>query len=322
MKKRHERQAFRGHVGHGEAFALDPQGSGLIARAVRGEQPAPHAFGFFCEIPPPLEYKPDAVRDGLAVLDLRGPLEHHASWLWHSYSDLLAQAERAFADQQVELLVLRIDSPGGVCAGMGEAHKELRRLRALYDKPLLCYVDQMACSAAYCVASACDEIWTPNEAQLGSIGVILCTVDETGALEQAGVRVRYVVTGARKADLHPGSAVTDEVLRVAQSKVDYIGTLFFDAVAQSRGMSAPAVSALQANVFHGLEAVEIGLADEIASWNEFLDLAKQAIAANVEPDRATGVPDGTTRLTRAKAATGCAARSSGSGRLSRRPKVR
>lgn len=281
------RRAFRAFATTGEALAIDPGAGGLIASALAGKQPAPGAFGFYFDLPGPLAFDPEAIDDGIAILCVDGPLEHHdrgMSWGPHSYECLVREVECALAHAEVRAVVLKVDSPGGVAAGMGEAHKALRRLAVEYGKPLYGFADEMACSAAYHLISACKEVWTTEAGHLGSIGVILCTVDETKRLEKDGVGVRYLVTGERKADLHPGTEVTEEVADVAQAKVDKLGRQFFRRVARSRGkapggsaLSTPeAVRGLQAAVFVGGDAERAGLCDGVASWWQFLALVKAA----------------------------------------------
>lgn len=295
-----ERRPFRAHNISGEALAIDPGAGGLIASVLRGAQPSPQAFGFFYDVPRPLRFVPEAytdnygnvvpssVEDGVAVLCLDGPLEHHdqgMSWGPHSYECLTREIQAALDCGAVEAVVLKMDSPGGVAAGMGEAHKRIRTLVEAYGKPVYAFADEMACSAAYHLASACSEVWTTPAGHVGSVGVILCTIDETKALDKAGVSVDYVVSGARKADLHPGSPVTEQVRAVAQAKVDKLAGQFFRAVASARGKApggsaladAAAVQALQAGVFVGDDAVAAGLADGIASWPEFIGYVKRAI---------------------------------------------
>lgn len=282
------RRAFRAIATPGEALCIDPGGGGLIASAILGKQPAPQAFGFMFDLPGPLAFDAEAIDEGVAILCVSGPLEHHdhgMSWGPHNYERLADQVECALDHAEVRAVVLKLDSPGGVAAGMGEAHKRIRALIEEYRKPVYAFADEMACSAAYHLASACSEVWTTEAGHLGSVGVILCTIDESKALEKQGVAVRYVVTGARKADLHPGAPITPEVLDVAQAKVDKLGRQFFRAVAKARGAapngarlaSPDAVRALQAGVFVGGDAVAVGLADGVAPWRDFLRYVKRAV---------------------------------------------
>jgi hypothetical protein len=265
-----------------EALALDPGGAGLIARSIRTGQPLSMDMCF--EVPPPVSHYLED--DGIAVLCVSGPLEHHTSWLWNSYEDILACAKEALA-MFPRAFTLKIDSPGGVCAGLGETRKELRRMVDEAGIPFFAFANEMACSAAFDLASAADEIGVPEAGQLGSIGVILPLVDESKRLEKEGVSVRYVTSGARKADGHPGTPVTDEVVAVAQAKVDHLAQLFFGGVAISRDMSPKAVEALQAAVFSGFDAKRAGLADVVCGWPEFLGYIRSAIGATIVPVRAT-----------------------------------
>jgi ClpP class serine protease len=219
---------------------------------------------------------------GIASMLVEGPLEHRASW-WASYDAIEEQVEAALACPQVTAVALKIDSPGGVAAGMGQCHRRLIKLQKQYSKLITAYVDELACSAAYNLAAACrGGIWLAREATVGSIGVILCTVDESARLERDGVAVRYVVTGRRKADLHPGSPVTDEVLSVAQAKVDELGGHFFRAMARARSTSPEAIEELEAAVFSGASAVRVGLADGVADWDSFLGTLRAGFGASVD----------------------------------------
>jgi signal peptide peptidase SppA len=266
-----------------EALALDPGGSGLISAALSGRQPSPQAFGFWADIPGPLEFDPEAMQDGIAILCISGPIEHHDAGWWHSYEAIAREIRFASENTGMRAGVLKIDSPGGVAAGMGETHRAIVRIQQETKKPWYCYADEMACSAAYNIGSACKEVWTTPEGHVGSVGVILCTVDSTAADEKMGYKIRYLVTGERKADLHPGQPVTDDVVEVAQSKVDKLGRHFFRSVARDRahaGLDTPEkVRALQAGVFVGNDAVRVGLADGVASWDRFLALIKRAASA-------------------------------------------
>lgn len=266
-EQRPRRAAFREHPSASEALAIDRR---LVER--------PGAFGLFFDCPEPLKFNPDAVDpDGVAVLRISGPLENSASWLWHSYEGIVAAASAAVACPAVRALALRIESPGGVAAGMADVHRELARL-ASGDKPVFAWCQQ-GCSAAYNLASACSEVWVPDDGEVGSVGVILCTIDETARLADEGVAVRYVVTGERKADLHPGTAITPEVLNVAQAKVDQLGALFFRAVGRARGLKPAYVQGLEAATFLGADAVEVGLADGVAPWTDFLAFVRGLFSA-------------------------------------------
>jgi signal peptide peptidase SppA len=227
---------------------------------------------------PAVHREPSAV-DGILIVDIHGPLEHHEHPFFASFENLHRIVCAALDRADVRAVVMRIDSPGGVANGMAQASQALRRHADRMGKPLYAYADEQICSAAYGIACAADEIWGPPTAEIGSVGVILPVVDQTKANEEAGLRVELLVTGDRKGDGHPDKPLDDAAREALQERVDAIGRDFFALVAESRGMSPEAVQALQAGVFIGAGAVDAGLADGVASFPEFLEVVSRAINA-------------------------------------------
>lgn len=271
---RPRRAQFRERPSPTEALAMDRSLFSALGPPGAWHVMQPSAWGMYFDVPAPMKFDTSVILDGgIAVLNLHGPIGHHTDWYWSNYEDLAKHVQCALEHSEVRAVVLKIDSPGGVAAGMQEAHKAIRRMQKATGKGVFGFVDEMACSAAYHVGSACCELWGTRSCIAGSVGVILCTVDETEALEKHGIKVRYVVTGKRKADLHPGQPVDDEVLKIAQAHVDAHGQMFFKAVGKARahaGLDAAKVESYQAAVFLGKDALRAGLIDGVSSYPRFL----------------------------------------------------
>ena len=184
-------------------------------------------------------------------------------------------------------VVLRIDSPGGEAAGATYAHRKLRQLRAKYKVPLYAYANEMAASAAYELACAADEIWLPDTGTVGSIGVIATLFDRTEQNKRTGFNVELVTSGARKADNHADRVITDEVRERIQDRVMSLAEIFWGVVAKARGVTPKAVAALEAGVFIGQDAVDVGIADGVASWDRFLRMVASSLAQPMDMDAAT-----------------------------------
>ncbi|HMM12479.1 MAG TPA: S49 family peptidase [Bacteroidales bacterium] len=105
----------------------------------------------------------------------------------------LASWVRNAADNpMIDAIVIRADSPGGMVAGTETLVQAIEYARS--KKPVVMFVDDLAASAAYWVASACDEIIANNTtAQLGSIGVMSNWVDMQPVLERAGARFHTIL---------------------------------------------------------------------------------------------------------------------------------
>lgn len=250
-----------------EPRALDP------VRAAAGFRPRADAGETSPEAPTTHE------RDGdVAVVRVSGPLSQRAWSCWmfegDGYDAIVKRADAAFRDPQARGVLLRLDSPGGEVAGCFDAVRTLRAMSAQYGKPLVAYVDEMACSAAYALASAAREIVVPDTGIVGSIGVILAVESHAGALEQEGVSVALITSGDAKADGHPAVALSDDARARLQADVDLLAGVFAAEVAASRPLTAPEVLGLQARTFIGREAERSGLADHVGSYAVALERAR------------------------------------------------
>jgi ClpP class serine protease len=221
-------------------------------------------FGFFLE-PPTRE---NALVGDVAIINIKGPLEHHAGWWCDSYDEILERCDAA-CSTTAHTVLLKLDSPGGLVSGMCETSRALRAKCEAAGKRLVAYADH-ASSAAYALASSAERIVVPETGFVGSIGVINTRIDARKSAEMYGVAYHIITSGDRKADGHPQKPMTEAELAATQGTVDSLAAVFFGLVAEMRGMSAQDVQALQARSFHGTAAVEAGLADEVQSFDELL----------------------------------------------------
>lgn len=209
-------------------------------------------------------------REGdVAVVSVEGPLAQRAWSCWcfegDGYDAILTRTQAALDDVGTRAVVLRLDSPGGEVAGCFEAVRAIRAAAVKADKPLVAYVDEMACSAAYALACACDEIVCPDTGLVGSVGVITAACDESGALALEGVKVAVITSGAAKADGHPAIPLAEDARARFQGDVDHLAAIFADEVSAARPLTAAAVLALDAKVFRGVPALEARLVDRVSN---------------------------------------------------------
>jgi ClpP class serine protease len=256
----------------GELRAFKPIGSAMCIRPIAFGS----TFAGFVSQQDPFETCGQA-----AVVDVFGPIVAHKGDWWDSFESI---EERVLAAAQSPLrgVVLRFDSPGGDALGMIECARAIRGICAKAGKPLYAFVDGMACSAAYALASAATTIVTPPAGLLGSVGVYQAMVDATAADRQMGLSFEMVSSGARKLDGNPHIPISDEARAETQRRVDGLADLFFNLVGEMRpGVSAENMRALQGGSFLGKEAVDVGLADAVGTFDEVL-----AMVAGSQPGTA------------------------------------
>lgn len=227
-----------------------------------------------------VEAPPFSEVGGFAVVTISGPLTTRptpvvdpisgAIWHWDNYETIKATFDAALASS-ASALILKLDSPGGACAGMIELVEHMRSSARAVGKPIIAYVDGAACSAAYAIACAAEKIVIPPTGIVGSIGTIKIAVDVTAADKYQGVAFEIVTSGARKADGHPHQAMSDSTRAAMQTEVDAFADLFFDLVSTARPvLGVSDVAALEAGTFLGAKAIVAGLADEVMTFDRLI----------------------------------------------------
>lgn len=247
-------------VGRGD-LAIRPDSVGLTWPRAPGER----------------EYNSSVCRDGVAVIKICGPLEHHGGMWFESYEQILNRVEGAMLDEDVHAVILDIDSPGGEVSGLQETVRRIRAMREEHSKPVIAYADDEAYSAAYALACAADEIYIPDSGGVGSVGVLAEVCDRTEMTKEMGLRIEVVRSGNRKADGHPDIPLSDATIARVQARVDGLAKQFFALVSDVRPVSRADLEALEGACVYGKKAVAAGLADGIASFEEvFAAYAKES----------------------------------------------
>jgi len=240
--------------------------------------------------------RPNVEHDGVVVVSVDGPLEQRAGCGWDSYEAIDARVGDALAGPNTRAVVLKLSSPGGDAAGSVELARKLRADAEVAGKPLYAWVAERACSAAYILACAARSIVLSDSAIVGSIGVIGTRVDLSVQNTARGIHVEFFASGARKVDGHPDAPVSDGERAAQQRIIDSFAQVYFDFVAEVRGVDA---KALDAGVYHGGDAIAQKLADQTLSFealtkqlstnNGILDMnpeeaARKALAEMAEGD--------------------------------------
>lgn len=175
--------------------------------------------------------------------------------------------ETAANDDEVDSILLTFDSPGGLVTGTPEAANAVSKARAI--KPVVAYADGLCDSAAYWIASQADVIYATPSADIGSIGCYLAVLDESRAMEMAGIRTELFKSGKHKGMGYPGTSLNDEQRAMLQAGVDKIADQFKAAVQSGRGRPI-SEDAMQGQSFSVEDAKRIGLIDDVTDMDQAL----------------------------------------------------
>jgi len=238
-----------------------------------------------------------------AVLDVMGTLVQRCSGMdaasgLVSYEFLAADVARMRADDRVKSVLMVLDTPGGeATSGLFDLTDQIAALRS--QKPVHAYAHDLAASAGYLLASAANEVWIPETGAVGSIGVVTAHIDVSKKAEKDGVAVTYIYAGRHKIDGNPFEPLPDRVKTRVQERVDAVYGMFVSRVAEYRGLSENDVIDTDADVYYGEDAVTMGLADGVASFDAFLNriLSIHRVMTMSEKDTATAPVAATEILT-------------------------
>jgi signal peptide peptidase SppA len=175
------------------------------------------------------------------------------------------------ANEQVSQVVINFDSGGGYIMGVQETAELVNKLSKV--KPIYAYTSGLMCSAAYKIASQATNILASPSSMLGSIGVYCEYVDQTKALDIAGIVVKTFQGGSKKTVGSPYISLTPEQEKEIQDDINAEWELFKAVVKSTRGDVQEAF--MQGQAFTGKDAITQGtnLADgNINSLDEFIKL--------------------------------------------------
>jgi signal peptide peptidase SppA len=238
---------------------------------------------------------PRVTESGIAVVPVMGTLVRRANGIsalsgMCSYHEIQTMAEDAFTNPDVRAVLLEINSCGGEAGGVFDLAENLRDMADSAGKPLWAIADESAMSAAYAIACAADRIIVPRTGELGSIGVVALHVDESGADAQAGLSYTYIHAGAHKADANPHEPLSDDVRGKLQADVDSLYADFVSLVATRRGCTEAVVRSTEAQVYRGMDAVHVGLADAVGTFQQAHDQLTLLLQGSEKPSTIRGKP--------------------------------
>lgn len=211
-----------------------------------------------------------SVEDGIGVVAIDGPILRKPDFFARvffgatSSEEIGAALREAGSRDDIKAVFLDIDSPGGTVAGTPELANAVASLNA--QKPVYAFSSGLMASAAYWVASQARAIYATPSAQVGSIGVVQAVVDNSAALDKAGIKVEVFSVGKYKAMGAPGTPLTDDQRELISSNLAEIAGEFHAAVL-AKGRAIPP-EAMEGQTFNGKQAQRFNLAGMVADRSE------------------------------------------------------
>ncbi len=187
--------------------------------------------------------------------------------------EMLLAAEE---EKSIKAILLRIDSPGGAVAPTQEIYEEVRRIDQ--KKPIYASFGSVAASGGYYIGSATRKIWANAGTLTGSIGVIMQMADLSELFKFAKFKQETIKAGRYKDIGNPGRPMTDEERAYLTDLLAGTHKQFMDDIVAVRKdrLKKDITELAQGQIFHGSEAKDFGLVDEIGGlWHAGRSIHKE-----------------------------------------------
>ena len=172
--------------------------------------------------------------------------------------------EKAFKRGKPKAVALLINSPGGSPVQSSLIAARIRRLADEHDMPVHAFVEDVAASGGYWLASAADDIWTDEASIVGSIGVISAGFGAHVLLSRQGVERRVHTSGKSKSFLDPFLPEKPEDVERLTGILEQMHEVFEQQIKSRRGDKLSTETELFTGEFWlGRRAIDLGLADGI-----------------------------------------------------------
>ncbi len=222
----------------------------------------------------------------IAILSVEGVIMHGDGFVKQ-------QIDRIAKDQDVKVVVLRVDSPGGTVTGSDFIYHHLKELKKKRDIKIVVSMGSIAASGGYYVAMAVgdepDTIFAEPTTTTGSIGVVLPHYDLSGLLAKFDAKDDSIASHPRKHMMSMTRPMPEEHRELLQSNINEMFGRFKDIVKEGRPLFRKDPSALDqlatGEVFSAPQALKHGLVDKIGFLEAAIDKAAALATLDVEKCR-------------------------------------
>ncbi len=188
----------------------------------------------------------------------------------------LSKAIRAARnDKKVKAIVMRVNSPGGQVVASEVIRREVEL--AAKEKPFIVSMGNYAASGGYWISSSSDYIFADPTTLTGSIGVFATMPNLKGFMNnKLGLTFDEVMTNENSDYGSITKPMTPYQLKTMQKYVTDTYNDFITLVATERNLRKTFVDSIaQGRVWSGIDALELGLVDELGGIEEAIAYAAE-----------------------------------------------
>lgn len=184
-----------------------------------------------------------------------------------------ATIRKAAADSGIKAIVLRVNSPGGDALASDMIWREVYMANKI--KPVVVSMGDYAASGGYYISCAARKIYAEPTTLTGSIGVFGVIPNMQKLFNnKLGITFDAVKTNDHADYIGVNKAMNDFDRKTLQAQIEDIYSTFITHVAEGRKMTTAQVDSIgQGRIWCGVDALKIGLVDELGGMYEAIEFA-------------------------------------------------
>ena len=211
--------------------------------------------------------------NGVAHLTVSGPVFDKVPLMYRYYgieacdmSEMESHVRSALVNESVKSMVIHMDTPGGMVAGLEELAEAIK---ALDDaKGVVVSIRGQCCSAGLMLASQAGRRVAGPSSDIGCIGTYIVAVDSSKVAKDEGYIVHVITNDEAtvKGMGTPGTEITTSMLDFLKKRVNSANDKFIDALVSGYGFDEEKARSLATGEYwDAKEAMQLGLVDEVSS---------------------------------------------------------
>ena len=201
--------------------------------------------------------------DYIAVVALEGAISDA------SVAPVREQVLKLSKDEKCKALVLRVNSPGGSALSSDVLWEATDEFEAT-GKPFVVSMGAVAASGGYYVSAGASRIFAEEGTITGSIGVVGMKFILGGTMEKLGIHVHSRQHGKHAGIMSSNRSFSEAEAEIIRKSMLNVYATFKKRITDGRGdkLKGDLDSLAGGRVYSGVDALKVGLVDEIGGLNE------------------------------------------------------
>ena len=235
----------------------------------------------FSMFTPPQRARPRPADKQIALIYASGPILPDLNSPFTTTSMITPKTlkkafKKARADDAIQAVVLRVDSPGGSALASDLIWREVMLTQR--EKPVIVSMANMAASGGYYISMAAQKIVAQPGTLTGSIGVYGGKLNLKGLYNKVGLNKEIIAHGQNATIYSDYGNFTQSERERVEKMMETVYEQFVNKAAAGRQTTFDEIDAVaQGRVWTGKQAKELGLVDELGGLDTALALAKKEV---------------------------------------------